>query len=170
MKLLMSLITMAAFLVGCSDDDTKVINDITRTAGSKYNLKQKLNGFGYTRGQNEPGKGQMEFVMISFSTKASFDEDKSRKLIVDLVEDSIKIVNESPIKYQLGPKPVSEQHAFYTVTFNDKNNNPLGEVCVCNGKVSFKKKDYRGKLMDSSNETYSEAYQKTYGKEPPHRI
>jgi len=170
MRKLLCLLTFAAFLVGCSDEDNKVINGVIRHAGKKYCLKETINGYGYTRGPNDLGKGQMEFLMIGFQSKDKFDEDKSRKLIVDLVEDSIKMVNESPLKYKIGERPITEKHAYYTVTYKDKNNNPVGEICVCNGKVSLRKADYRGKLMDSSGETYSETYQKVYGKQPPERV
>lgn len=144
-----------------------VVKEVNRFAQSNYNLK-----FDYQRMCNlttpEDMKRGVGYISISYDTKAPFDEMQARKMIVDIVEYYINVLNNSVLKNQLRFLPVTPDHALISINFKSAKGVSVATIASGCKRVTLQTlKEDSFKLL--AMETYPETYFKVYGTNPPER-
>lgn len=165
----LSLIIPLILLLFCACDDYKNINSTLRKIVKLGEKKYNLNIFGTGVAAPENIKN----FRLTFRTQKKYNLEEARKLIIDFTEDYINLISSSPevLKYMENP-PINEKHIFLLIIFEDSKGDYVKNfpaIDLANGEISFLKLREIGGFEDNFIESYSEAYFKVYGTEPPIR-
>lgn len=167
MKILLIFLAIVLLFSSCEDymNINTTIREIQKLAKKKYQLS--------STGSGVAAPGVIKNFSLTFVSNSVIDEESARKLLVDFTEDYIKLINTSPmVKQYFETLPVTEKHAFFIINFKDSKGvdvKNLSAIQLGRGEVAFfiTGKDYM--FEEISRESYSEAYFKVYGSQPPER-
>ncbi|MFN4174287.1 MAG: hypothetical protein ACK4HV_04190 [Parachlamydiaceae bacterium] len=166
-KVIIFLTTLLIALSSC--DDYMSINS---TLKKIINMGEKKYGLIYLGG-GVAAPTKIQYFIASFKKQSNCDPNIERKLLVDFTEDYIQLIkNDEKLIANFESLPINEKHVFLQIIFKDKNNlycNELAGIELVFGNVIFLKLNARGALEEYCSESYSEAYFKVYGTEPPER-
>lgn len=160
------LLILLSCFTACNDalQTSKGINAITKLANKKYKLDCTGSGF--------QGPNIIKNFRLAFESNLLLSKEQARKLLIDLTEDYICLINNMPdVLRNIDNLPLNEDHAFIIISFNNLNNinSDYVAVCLSNKKVEFLEHDQMGYYKTTESEPYSEAHFKVYGRYPPLR-
>lgn len=163
------IITICLILLsGCEDymEINGTSAKLIKLAKNKYNLECVGNGVA--------APGFIKNFILHFDYFNCSNETSARKLLVDFTEDFIlQLQNNEKVKVHLDNLPVNEKHVYFMIVFKDNKKNicsELSAIALSKGNVYYSVYDPQlNGFNDFFKETYSEAYFKVYGTQPPER-